>query len=245
MKPALYRARKQAADSSVSRLLTRAVLFMLRRLDLPPAFHTAKFSWEHVLVLGVLISTPHIDSQTDPRGKPMKKRRPGLTALICFAALSALLLSYPARTFAQEPLDYEAEFKRAFEMVRANKLPEAAPILEKLNAAKPDDAVVLELLAYAISVVAAVEKDAEKRKKDLLRARSLAERAKELGHNTQLVQNIIERIPADGNMPTLSASEKRTPAQEALLEGEAAFSKGEMDRAIEHYERALKLDPKL
>jgi len=30
-----------------------------------------------------------------------------------------------------------------------------------------------------------------------------------------------------------------------LVEGEAAFSKGEMERAIEHYERALKLDPKL
>ena len=63
----------------------------------------------------------------------MKTRRPVLNALLCFAAFSALLLSHPARTFAQEQPDYEAEFKRALEMVRANKLSEALPVLEKLN----------------------------------------------------------------------------------------------------------------
>jgi tetratricopeptide (TPR) repeat protein len=46
-------------------------------------------------------------------------------------------------------------------------------------------------------------------------------------------------------MPLLAASEKRTPTLESLMEGEAAFAKGEMERAVEHYERALKLDPKL
>src|SRR5262247_2391807 len=98
----------------------------------------------------------------------MKTRRPVLNALLCFAALSALLLSRPARTFAQEQSAYEADFKRAFELIKANKMPEAAPILEKLHEAKPDDAAVLELLAYAISVNMALEKDADKRKKELL-----------------------------------------------------------------------------
>jgi tetratricopeptide (TPR) repeat protein len=175
----------------------------------------------------------------------MKNRRPVLTALFCFAILSAVHLSHPGLTFAQEQPDFEAEFKRALELVQANKLPEAAPILEMLHAAKPDNAVVIELLAYAVYWSVVAEKDPDKRKKELLRARSLAERAKTLGRNTQLVQLILEQIPADGNMPTLAASEKRTPAEEALVEGEAAFSKGEMERAIEHYERALKLDPKL
>jgi predicted Zn-dependent protease len=175
----------------------------------------------------------------------MKTRRPVLNALLCFAAFSALLLSNASRTCAQEQPGYEAEFKRALELVRANKLPEALPVLEKLHGVKPDDAVVLELLAYAVSAKAEVEKDAEMRKKGFLRARSLAERAKELGRNSQVVQLLLDRIPADGNMPTLAASEKRSPAEESLMEGEAAFAKGEMERAIEHYERALKLDPKL
>ena len=175
----------------------------------------------------------------------MKTRRPVLNALLCFAALSALLLSRPARTFAQEQSAYEADFKRAFELVKANKMPEAAPILEKLHEAKPDDAAVLELLAYAISVNMGLEKDADKRKKELLRARSMAVRAKEIGRNSQIIQLLLELISPEGEMAGMAGSGKRTPAEEALMEGEAAFSKGEMERAIEHYERALKLDPKL
>lgn len=175
----------------------------------------------------------------------MKTRRPVLNALLCSAAFSALLLSHPARTFAQEQPDYEAERKRALELVRANKMPDAAPILERLHAAKPDDTVVLESLAYAISVIAVTEQDPEKRKKEFLRARSLVERAKKLGANSDRIQLMLEIIPPDGQMAGLPTSNKRTPADEALMEGEAAFAKGEMERAIEHYERALKLEPKL
>src|SRR5215471_13876431 len=175
----------------------------------------------------------------------MKTRRPVLNALLCFAALSALLLSRPARTFAQEQSAYEADFKRAVELVKAYKMSEATPILEKLHEAKPDDAAGLELLAHAISVNVALEKDADKRKKELLRARSLAERAKGLGRNSRLIQLLLELISPEGEMAGIAGSGKSTPAEEALNEGEAAFSKGEMERAIEHYERALKLDPKL
>lgn len=175
----------------------------------------------------------------------MKKRRPFLNALLCFAALSALFLSYPAQTFAQEQPDYEADLKRALDLVQANKIPEALPILEKLHGAKPDDTLVLELLAYAVSEGGRVEKDAEKRKKEHLRARSLAARAKELGRNSQLVELLLEQISAEGQMATLATLKNRTSAEDVLLEGEAAFAKGEMERAIEHYERAMKLDPKL
>jgi hypothetical protein len=175
----------------------------------------------------------------------MEIRRPVLKALLCFAALSILLLSGPARTFAQDNAGYEAELNRALELVKAYKMPEAVPILEKLRSAKPDDTVVLESLAFAISTIATAEKDPEKRKKEFLRARALAERAKELGDNSERIQLMLEFISPDGNMPTLTGGEKRSPAEEALMEGEAAFAKGDMERAIEHYERALKLEPKL
>jgi tetratricopeptide (TPR) repeat protein len=184
-------------------------------------------------------------SLSDPGGKIMKIRRPVLNVFLCFIALSISVLNGPARTFAQDNSNYEAEFKRAVQLIETHKITEALPALEKLHAAKPDDAAVLELFSYTIFVTAVTEKDAEKRKKDLLRARSLAERAKGLGRDTQLVQLLLEQIPPDGELPTLASSEKRSPAEEALLEGEAAFAKGEMERAIEHYERALKLDPKL
>lgn len=175
----------------------------------------------------------------------MKNARPVLNAILCLMTLSALLLIQPARVFAQDKFDYEAERKRALQMIQAGKMPDATPILEKLREANPDDMVVLENLAYAISVVATTEKDPEKRKKAFLRARALAIRAKELGDTSQRNQLMIEQIPADGDMQTLTGSPNRTPAEDALLEGEAAFAKGEMERAIEHYERALTLNPKL
>jgi tetratricopeptide (TPR) repeat protein len=175
----------------------------------------------------------------------MKNRRPVLNALLSLVALSALLLMAPARTLAQENPDYEAQLKRALELIKAYKMPEAATILEKLHAARPDDTVVLESFAFAISTIATTEKDPEKRKKEFQRARSLVDRAKELGANSERLRFMLENIPADGNMPTLTSTEKRSPAEDALVEGEAAFAKGEMERAIEHYERALKLDPKL
>jgi tetratricopeptide (TPR) repeat protein len=175
----------------------------------------------------------------------VKNRRPVLNALLRFVALSALLLGGPARIFAQDNSDYDTELKRALELIKANKIPEAAPILEKLNSARPDDRAILEGLAYAISSMAMNEKDSEKRKKDFLRARSLAVRASELGVKSESIRLLLELIPPDGDVPTLTAKEKRSPAEEALMEGEAAFAKGEMERAIEHYERALKLDPKL
>src|SRR5262245_29063456 len=145
----------------------------------------------------------------------MKLRRPVLNAHLCSAVLAALLLIGPAGTFAQENPDYEAEFKLAAQLVETHKMPEAALILEKLHAAKPNDAAVLELLSYTLFVSGATEKDAEKRKKDILRARSLVERAKELGRSTQLVQVLLEQIPADGNLMTIAASKKRSPAEEA------------------------------
>jgi tetratricopeptide (TPR) repeat protein len=125
------------------------------------------------------------------------------------------------------------------------------------------------LLRNPVSIVnAATEKEAEKRKKDYLRARSLAERAKELGRDSPFVRSLLEKFSADGNPPTLAASEKRSGtvvmltgygpafrkefrrrlyrmgALEALSVGREAFDKGEMNRAIENYENALKFDPK-
>src|SRR5262245_30549647 len=73
----------------------------------------------------------------------------------------------------------------------------------------------------------------------------MAERAKAMGRNSQIIQLLLELISPEGEMAGIAGSGKRTFVEEALIEGEAVFSKGEMERAIEHYERALKLDSKL
>ena len=171
----------------------------------------------------------------------MKSSRP-IHSLLSHIAIFALLFAASTNAFAQAQASFDAELARAQQLIQANKLPEALPILEKLYAAKPDHPALLEMLAYSLSVSAVPEKDKDKRKKMLIRARQLAERAKRAGNNSQLVEAMIDQIPADGNLPEMTP---RTPAEEAMMEGEAAFVRGEMERALEHYERAAKLNPKM
>jgi tetratricopeptide (TPR) repeat protein len=175
----------------------------------------------------------------------MKNGRPVLSAILRLMTLSALLLNQSARVLAQDKFDYEAERKLAFRLVEENKFPDALPILEKLAAANSDDAVVLERLALTLVVIASSSKKApDQIKKDLIRARSVAQKAKEMGNNSQMVEMILAQIPADP--AAMSTSErKRSPAEEALMDGEGAFSRGDYNKAIEHYENAAKLDPKL
>jgi tetratricopeptide (TPR) repeat protein len=164
------------------------------------------------------------------------------------AALSAALLftlcaaSVPAA--AQDKGDYEAERKRAVDLVQQSNFVGALPILEKLAAANDKDTEVLQLLAVSLFAKAATEPDAAARKQGFLRARQLALRVKELGEDNQIVQLLLAKIPENGE-PEDMEPEKRTPAEEALMEGEAAFARAEHQRAIEAYEKAAKLDPKL
>jgi tetratricopeptide (TPR) repeat protein len=173
----------------------------------------------------------------------MKIRRFIPLCIFCFA-LTALLTSEIAGGFAQDAPDYDAERRRALELLQANRIPEAVPLLEKLHKSNPDDPVVLEWLAATSFAATATETDASKRKELFLRARALAERAKELGRDSQLMQLILD-FPADGEVPEPWSSAKPSPAIDTLREGEAAFARGEMDLAIRHYTKAHELDPDL
>ena len=146
---------------------------------------------------------------------------------------------------AQVTPAFLADLQRAMELVQSNKMPEAIPILESLNTANPNHVLVSEALAFAIFNVALPDKDLERRKTMMIRARQLAEKAQKLGDNSQLLQVLLGSIPPNGEVPPIIPAAKSTPATDALAEGEAAFSRGELDLAITHYERAFKLDPTL
>lgn len=167
-------------------------------------------------------------------------RSAGLVILTLLLAIAAGAGSF--RVYGQEPASYEAERAKAFEMIEAGNLTGALPILEKLSAADPTDTGVMQRLALALIGSIATVKDAQSRAQILLRARALAQKAKDLGDNSQLVETILDRIPADLKP---EKEEKRTPASDALMEGEQAFADGEMEKAIAAYEKALKLDPQL
>lgn len=166
-----------------------------------------------------------------------------MKTIVALSALCVVLLLSLAVAPAAAQDNYEAERKRALDLVQEHNLLAALPLLEKLATAKPEDTVVLQNLALALASHGIASKNPELIKQNFRRARELAERCRKLGDNSQLVQTILERLPTEEELN--APSPKNTPADDALQAGEAAFSSGDFKRALAEYERAEKLDPKL
>ena len=117
---------------------------------------------------------------------------------------------------------FDADLQRAMQYVQANRMPDAIPILEKLNSVNPNHILVSESLAYALFATAVTDKDAERRKNTMIRAKQLAEKSQKMGNNSQLLQLLLA-VPPDGVMTGAEALTKNKDASDALTEGEAAF----------------------
>jgi tetratricopeptide (TPR) repeat protein len=159
--------------------------------------------------------------------------------------LLCLLLSLTAaRAAAQEAMqDYGAQRARAFQLTEQSRFTEALPLLEKLAAAQPTDGEVVFMLGFATLATSELVKDMETRKQTRVRARNSIQRAKELGYEHPLVQQLLDAIPPDGSV---EGKFSRNPqADEAMRQGEAFFVHGDLDKALAAYQRALQLDPQL
>jgi tetratricopeptide (TPR) repeat protein len=173
----------------------------------------------------------------------MQRNQPSRIVAVLLSVF--LLSSVAANAQTADRASFDADLQRAMQLLQTNRMPEAIPILESLNSSNPNHVLVSVSLAYALLSTAATDKDMERRKSAMIRARQLAEKAQKLGDNSQLLQMLLRSIPPDGEMAGAEALTKSKPASEALTEGEAAFSRGELEAAIGHYERAFKLDPAL
>ncbi|HKP47924.1 MAG TPA: tetratricopeptide repeat protein [Pyrinomonadaceae bacterium] len=131
----------------------------------------------------------------------------------------------------------------ALQLYDQNKFTEAIPILEKLTKVYPNDSVLWERLGWASFVVSASLKDADARTKGRDRARAALLRAQELGDNSNLLKSGLEAL--SGPDPGELKFSNNPEADAAMREGEEAHSRGELDKAIASYQRALQLDPKL
>ncbi|HEY0386726.1 MAG TPA: tetratricopeptide repeat protein, partial [Pyrinomonadaceae bacterium] len=157
--------------------------------------------------------------------------------------LSLLLAALSPRALAQDGSGNQTERQRAMQLFEQSKFTEALPLLEKLAAANPSDVLVMERLGWATLVIAGSMKDAQERQQARERARKALLRAKELGDKSDLLRIGLEQLsnpdPAD------AAFSGNKEADAAMREGEEAHTRGDLDKAIAAYQRALQLDPKL
>jgi tetratricopeptide (TPR) repeat protein len=86
-------------------------------------------------------------------------------------------------------------------------------------------------------------KDPAERKQARKRGREILLQAQKLGADDPMLNALIAGIAPDGGEDGSFSSKKEV--DEAMQEGEAAFAKGEFSKALDMYQRALLLDPKL
>jgi tetratricopeptide (TPR) repeat protein len=168
------------------------------------------------------------------------RRRPAF-ARAALATIFALALCSPVA--AQGSPEYQADRGRAFEFFDANNFVGALPLLEKLYAANQSDVIVLERLGFVLTGSLHTIKDPSERARVRARARAILLRARELGDDSNLLQASLDALDApDREGDTFS---HQSEVEASMREGEAAFSRGDMDKAIDAYRHALELDPRL
>lgn len=119
---------------------------------------------------------------------------------------------------------------------------EALPLLEELAGENPKDDEVVVALAASLVEHAATLTDQQAAGKELLRARGLLERAREMGNISPLAQNLLQllqQMPENGSIKFSDNPQ----AQQVIQEGEAAFSRRDFDAALKDYARALQIEP--
>ncbi|HBB94028.1 MAG TPA: hypothetical protein DC054_01440 [Blastocatellia bacterium] len=156
--------------------------------------------------------------------------------------IAAMTFSAAVRVSAQDT-DYASERRRAMQLLDESKILEALPILEKLAAQNPRDGEVQFFLGFCIFARSRDIKDPVLHKRERLRARGYLVRAKELGVTEPILVQILASIPPDGGEAPKFSTNPQVDA--AMNDGEAAYTRGEIDKALAFYARALQLDPKL
>ncbi|HEX2272181.1 MAG TPA: tetratricopeptide repeat protein [Pyrinomonadaceae bacterium] len=153
--------------------------------------------------------------------------------------LTLLLFAFAPAISAQT----DPERQRAFDLYNDGKYVEALPLFEKLAARYPSDAEIMETYGLVVVGQNAYLKDPAARKEARKRAREILLQAQKLGANSALLKTVLGSVPPDGGGDRIFSTSKEV--EEAMREGEHAFSKGDMPKALEMYHRALLLDPAL
>jgi tetratricopeptide (TPR) repeat protein len=137
---------------------------------------------------------------------------------------------------------YKAERQKAVALFNDHKFLDALPMFEDLVKQNPGDNETLLGLATCLVNHSATMQDADAAAKERLSARDLLLKAKELGNNSNLLQNLLQLLQAS-NTGQIKYSDNPEADKEFRV-AEAAFAKRDFAEAITHYSKALELDPK-
>jgi tetratricopeptide (TPR) repeat protein len=161
----------------------------------------------------------------------------GLVAVLC----APLLLGQVVGN-AQAALEYTEKKEHALDLYRQNKMADAASALEQLAAVNDKDTVVFSALGFTLFAMISTAADQD-REQLAMRARKALEHAKALGDKSELTDMALSRLQQ--GTPGPSKFSTNPEADLAMQRAEVDFVQGRLDQAIELYQRALSVDPKL
>jgi tetratricopeptide (TPR) repeat protein len=168
-------------------------------------------------------------------------RRARAAVKLCIAVLIVVVAGTSLPVLGQQN---DPERERAFKLWEAQNFVEATPLLEKLAEKYPDDPVVLGRLGFSIYATSTSSQDAAKRKVMRDRARQILLKSRELGDNSNLTMIVLDSLES-GVDPTGNPFTNVRDAEKAIRDAEEAFVRGDLDKALAGYKRALELDPRL
>ena len=158
---------------------------------------------------------------------------------------AALLLTFtcftPASVLAQSP---EQVRGRAIELFDANNFVDALPLLEKSAITYPRDPVIASRLGFALYSLGALSKDQTVRRQYWERARKILLESQANGDDSNLTRVTLESLSREDANVNVPFSDTKA-AEAEIRKGEEAFVRGEIEKALVSYKRALELDPKL
>ena len=136
--------------------------------------------------------------------------------------------------------------EQAMQLFDANNFVAALPLLEKAAVAFPDDVVVASRLGFVLYALGTTTKDPAVRKQHWQRARKILLQAQANGDDSNLTRITLESLSReDLSAASVVPFSDKKAAEAEIRKGEDAFVRGEIEKALVAYKRALELDPKL